>query len=98
MEMVNTMRDLLHLNPLYGEQFRTLLSLSEPRVVPLGFPLSCLPSATAMLSDVFCADLIHYALHNRFPTSIMFTDPTSMISSVRTPCSLVSLDRYECQA
>lgn len=29
MEMVNTMRDLLHLNPLYGEQFRTLLSLSE---------------------------------------------------------------------
>jgi Lon-like ATP-dependent protease len=29
MEVVNTMRDLLHLNPLYGEQFRTLLSLSE---------------------------------------------------------------------
>lgn len=29
MELVNTMRDLLHLNPLYGEQFRTLLSLSE---------------------------------------------------------------------
>ncbi len=29
MEIVNTMRDLLHLNPLYGEQFRTLLSLSE---------------------------------------------------------------------
>lgn len=28
MEVVNTMRDLLHLNPLYGEQFRTLLSLS----------------------------------------------------------------------
>ncbi|GAX85453.1 hypothetical protein CEUSTIGMA_g12869.t1 [Chlamydomonas eustigma] len=28
MEIVNTMRDLLHLNPLYGEQFRTLLSLS----------------------------------------------------------------------
>ena len=27
MEMVNTMRDLLHHNPLYGEQFRTLLSL-----------------------------------------------------------------------
>ncbi|GFH12405.1 Lon protease homolog, partial [Haematococcus lacustris] len=27
MELVNTMRDLLHLNPLYGEQFRTLLSL-----------------------------------------------------------------------
>ncbi len=29
MEIVNTMRDLLQLNPLYGEQFRTLLSLSE---------------------------------------------------------------------
>lgn len=29
MEVVNTMRDLLQLNPLYGEQFRTLLSLSE---------------------------------------------------------------------
>ena len=29
MEIVNTMRDLLHLNPLYGEQFRTLLSLSK---------------------------------------------------------------------
>lgn len=29
MEVVNTMRDLLHLNPLYGEQFRTLLQLSE---------------------------------------------------------------------
>lgn len=29
MEIVNTMRDLLHLNPLYGEQFRTLLSLSR---------------------------------------------------------------------
>mmetsp|Transcript_22464 Transcript_22464/g.62033 ORF Transcript_22464/g.62033 Transcript_22464/m.62033 type:complete len:1027 (-) Transcript_22464:288-3368(-) len=28
MEVVNTMRDLLHLNPLYGEQFRTLLSLT----------------------------------------------------------------------
>ena len=28
MEVVNTMRDLLHLNPLYGEQFRTLLSLA----------------------------------------------------------------------
>lgn len=28
-QVVNTMRDLLHLNPLYGEQFRTLLSLSE---------------------------------------------------------------------
>ncbi|KAJ9508111.1 hypothetical protein QJQ45_021406, partial [Haematococcus lacustris] len=28
MELVNTMRDLLHLNPLYGEQFRTLLSLT----------------------------------------------------------------------
>ncbi|PNH10234.1 Lon protease, mitochondrial [Tetrabaena socialis] len=28
MEIVNTMRDLLQLNPLYGEQFRTLLSLT----------------------------------------------------------------------
>eukprot|EP00798_Chlamydomonas_sp_ICE-L_P029217 gene29217-7193_t len=28
MEIVNTMRDLLHLNPLYGEQFRTLLTLT----------------------------------------------------------------------
>ncbi|KAG1661222.1 hypothetical protein FOA52_008267 [Chlamydomonas sp. UWO 241] len=28
MEIVNTMRDLLHLNPLYGEQFKTLLTLT----------------------------------------------------------------------
>ena len=28
MEIVNTMRDLLNMNPLYGEQFRTLMQLS----------------------------------------------------------------------
>ena len=35
MEVVNTMRDLLHLNPLYGEQFRTLLSLSKLLLLPI---------------------------------------------------------------
>ncbi|WIA37624.1 hypothetical protein OEZ86_014525 [Tetradesmus obliquus] len=28
MELVNTMKDLLNMNPLYGEQFRTLMSLT----------------------------------------------------------------------
>lgn len=28
MEIVNTMKDLLNMNPLYGEQFRTLMSLT----------------------------------------------------------------------
>jgi Lon-like ATP-dependent protease len=28
MEIVNTMKDLLQMNPLYGEQFRTLMSLT----------------------------------------------------------------------
>lgn len=28
MELVNTMKDLLNMNPLYGEQFKTLMSLT----------------------------------------------------------------------
>ncbi len=48
MELVNTMRDLLHLNPLYGEQFRTLLSLSEC-VAPAG-DASC----DASCKGLFC--------------------------------------------
>jgi Lon-like ATP-dependent protease len=31
MELVNTMKDLLNMNPLYGEQFRTLMSLTGGR-------------------------------------------------------------------
>jgi hypothetical protein len=31
MELVNTMKDLLNMNPLYGEQFRTLISLTGGR-------------------------------------------------------------------
>lgn len=37
MELVNTMKDLLNMNPLYGEQFKTLMSLTGG----LGFWVPC---------------------------------------------------------
>lgn len=51
MEVVNTMRDLLHLNPLYGEQLRTLLSLSEWRLGMGCGVLSAQPSARPAAPD-----------------------------------------------
>jgi hypothetical protein len=74
MELVNTMKDLLNMNPLYGEQFKTLMSLT-------GANTSSSRRFPTMAWTVWCV-VLSILLHLSLPKYTLASLPTLAVSLV----------------